>query len=98
MEAGYGFESADEDAAGEVVGFAGDVHAEVAAVDGVDVGVPGGAEEDLIAGSGAAMGVGGRVGRGAVGAEVGFGLDDAACHFAVDEKLAEEAWSDLIWR
>jgi hypothetical protein len=91
-------EGTNEDAAGLSFGFAGYVHAEVAAVDGVDVGVPGVAEEDLVAGSGAAVSVCGGVDGVIVGAEVGFNLDDAAGDHAltgaVDEELAEQARSD----
>ena len=77
LNAGDGLEGAQKDAAGLAFCFAGDVHAEVAAVDGVDVGVAGVAEENQIARSGTAMGMGCGVGRGVMGAEIGFGFNDA---------------------
>lgn len=88
----------NEHATGLAFGFAGDVHAEVAAVDGVDVGVTGVAEEDFVARSGATMGVGSGVDGVVVGAKVGFDLDDAAGDYAliglVNQDLAEQAGGD----
>ena len=73
-ESGDGFEGADEDAAGFAVRLAGDIEAVIHAIDEVNVGMAGRAEEDSIAGGFSGEGVGGRV----VGAEVGFDFDDAA--------------------
>ena len=59
-------------------GLAGDVHAEVSAVDGVDIGVPGATKENGVPGRGAAVRVGGGVGWLVVRAKVGLGFNDAA--------------------
>lgn len=77
-ESQNGFKGAEEDAAGLALGLAADVHAEVSAIDGVDVGVAGGAEEDAVAWGGAAMGVRRGVGRLVVRAEVSLHLHNAA--------------------
>ena len=98
-----GFEGADEHAAGKAVLFATDIHAEVLAIDGVDVGVAGGTEEDLIARSGSAVRVRGGVRNGVVRSEIGFDFDDTASDRAarglMNEQFAEEARRDqLRWR
>ena len=54
-----GFERPDQDTARLSFGLARDVHAEVAAVDRVDVGMAGVAEQNQVAGSRTPMGVGG---------------------------------------
>ena len=77
VHAGDRLQRAQQHAACVALGFAADVHAEVSAVDGVDIGVPGRAEENLVARSGSAMRVGGRVGRVVVRAQVGLDFDDA---------------------
>ena len=93
---------ANEDAAPKARCFARDVHAVVAAVDEVEIGVAGGAEENAIARSGAAMRVGGGVGARIVRAEVGFDLDDAAGEQAgagaMGKYFAEETRSDALGR
>ena len=58
-----GLEGADEDAAGLALGLAGEVQAVVHAVDEVDVGEAGRAEEDGVAGGLADEAVGGGVGE-----------------------------------
>jgi hypothetical protein len=72
----------------------GDVEAIVHAIDEVDVGAAGWAEEDSVVWSESAGGVGGGIGE----TEVGLDLDDAACEtFAVevaDEELAQEGSGD----
>ena len=74
----------------------GGVEAVVHAVDEVDVGAAGWAEEGKVIGGEAAVGVRGGVGE----AEVGFDFDDAAAEaFAAevaDEKLAEEGSRDYF--
>ena len=92
FQAGERFEGAEEDAAGDAVGFAGDVEAVVSSVDEVDIGVAGRAEENGVA-EGAS---GGGVGGGVVFAEVGFDFDDAggaaaaARAFIANQNLAQE--------
>jgi hypothetical protein len=71
--AGERFQGAEQDASGLAIGFAGDVEAVVSAIDEIDVGVAGWAEEHGIAGGEAGGGVGG----GIVLAEVSFDFDDA---------------------
>jgi hypothetical protein len=97
---GYGLESADQDAAGLSPGLTGNVHAEVAAVDGIDVSMAGVAEKHEVAGSGSAVGVCGGVGRVVVGAEIGLRFHDAAGEDAgggtVDQELAQKAGSNAI--
>jgi hypothetical protein len=90
FEAVEGIEGADEDSSGFAGTMRGDVEAVVHAVDEVDIGVSGWAEEDCVVGSEAAGRVGCRVDE----AEVGFDFDDAGGEaFALevaDEELAEE--------
>ena len=94
LDAIDGGDGADEDSAGLAREVRGGVEAVVHAVDEVDVGAAGWAEEGKVVGGEAAVGVRGGVGE----AEVGFDLDDAAGEpFAVeivDEKLAEEGSGD----
>ncbi len=91
-----GLEGADEDAAGLAFGLAGEVEAVVHAVDEVDVGESGRAEEDGVAGGLADEAVGGWVGE----AEVGFDFGDAAGEaLAVEgagDELAEEVARDYF--
>ena len=98
LDAGQGFQRAEEDTASLPVDLATHVHAKVAAVDGVDVGVACGAEENGVPGSGAAERVGSGVGRGVVRPQVAFSLDNAAGEdaggCAVDEKLAQKRRGD----
>src|SRR5271163_4479367 len=99
-DAGDGFEGADEYAAGVACGLTANVHAVVQPVNRIDVGVAGWAEKHLVAGRGAAVGVGGGVGVRIMGAEIGFDFDDAAgeglgaIYWIVDEELAEQARGD----
>jgi hypothetical protein len=92
---GDGFERADQHAAGLPLGLARNVHAGVAAIDDVDVGIAGVTEQDQVAGRGSAMRVGGGVGRVIVGTEIGLGFHDAAGEEAgvgrVDQELAQKA-------
>ena len=92
--AGERFEGAEQDASGAAFGFAGDVEAVVVAVDEIDVGVAGWAEEDGIAGGEAGGGVGG----GIVLAEIGFDFDDAGGEGGsaafTNQHLAQEFASD----
>ena len=90
LDAVDGGDGADEDSAGFAGEVGGGVEAVIHAVDEVDVGAAGWAEEDGVVGGEAAVGVGGGVGE----AEVRFDLGDAAGEaLAVeitDEELAEE--------
>ena len=71
-------------------GFGDDIHAEMHAINEIDVGVAGWAEHSFGARREAASGMGGEV----VGAEIGFGLDDfadaAGAVGDVDEVFAEQ--------
>ncbi len=100
VQSGDWFERAEEDAAGEAFGFATDVHAEMKAVDLVDIRMSGGAEEDCVAGSETAMRMGGRIWLRVVRAEVGLDLHDApgddAGRGAMDEQLSQEPGSDAL--
>jgi len=73
VDAGERFEGAEENAAGAAFGFAGNVEAVVGAVNEVNVGMAGRAEQDGIARSL----TGGGVGGGIIFAEIGFDFDDA---------------------
>lgn len=94
LDAIDGGDGADEDSAGFAGEMGGCVEAVVHAVDEVDVGAAGWAEEGEVVGGEAAVGVGGGVGE----AEVGLDLDDASGEaLAVeiaDEKFAEEGSGD----
>ena len=93
LDAVDGGDGADEDSASFAGEMGGGVEAVVHAVDEVDVGSAGWAEEGEVVGGEASVGVGGGVGE----AEVGLDLDDAAGEaLAVeiaDEELAEEGSS-----
>lgn len=83
-------DAADKDAAGRTVGLGGDVEAIVHAVDQIDIGVAGRAVDDFGAGSDAAGGVGGFVGK----PEIGFDFDDRGGQVAVDEHFAQQSAGD----
>lgn len=89
-----GFEGADEDGFSAAFGTGDSVCAVVEAVDEVDVGVSHGAEEDAVAVGLADVGVGGRI----MGAEIGFGFDDATegglVALEVGEVAAEQLFGD----
>jgi hypothetical protein len=72
------FKRADQYASGLAVGLAGDIHAKIAAIDCVDIGMARGAEDYGIARSGAMISVSGRIGRLVVRAQVGLCLNDSA--------------------
>lgn len=96
------FEGAEQDAAAAALYFAGEIHAVVAAVDEVEIGVAGRTEENAVAPGGAAMRMGRGVGARIVRAEVSFDLDDAAGEpaeaSAVRKDFAEETRSDALGR
>ena len=98
LDAVDGGDGADEDSTSFAGEMGGCVEAVVHAVDEVDVGAAGWAEEGEVIGGEAAVGVGGGIGE----AEVGLDLDDAAGEaLAVqiaDEKLAEEGPGDDLGR
>ena len=74
----------------------------VAAVDCVDIGVGGRAEQNAVAWRGAAIRVGSRVGRFVVRAQVGLHLDNSPCQnarwSAMRKNLPEQSWSHPIGR
>jgi hypothetical protein len=82
-----GFEGAEENASAFTFRIAGDVQAVVTAVDEINVGVAGRAEEDGVAGGFSGGGVGGEV----VFCEIGFDFDDAGGE--VGRVSAEEEFS-----
>jgi len=87
------FERAEEDRSGLAFRLTGNIQAVVIAVDEIDVGVAGWAEENGGAGGIASSGVGGGIGF----SEIGLNLDDAAekGNFPVPhEHLAEEVAGD----
>jgi hypothetical protein len=92
---GDGFERADQYAASLPPGLTRNVHAGVAAIDDIDVGIAGVAEKHQVTRSGPAVGVGGGVGRIIVRAEIGLGFHDAAGEEAgvgsMDQELAQQA-------
>lgn len=102
IEAGDGFERAQQDAAGLTFDFATDIGAEVLAIDAVDIRMARRAEQDLVARRGAAIGVGGGVRSGVVRSEVGLDLHDAAGEgaggSAVHQQLVEEPRGHLLGR
>src|ERR1700754_1997306 len=89
LDAVDGGDGADEDSAGLAGEVGGGIEAVVHAVDEVDVGATGWAEEGEVVGGEAAIGVGGGVGE----AEVGLDLDDAACE-ALAVEIADEEFSE----
>jgi hypothetical protein len=94
VNAGERFEGADQDASGLAFGFAGDIEAVVIAIDEIDIGVTGRAEEDGVAGGASDGGVG----RGVVCAEISFHFDDAAREVnllvGADEEFTEKIAGD----
>ena len=85
------FQGAEEDASGATFGLAGDVEAVVIAVNEVDVGMAGSAEEDGVAQGFSGGGVGGRV----FYAEVGFDFDDAGAEIGFGS-LAHEDFAQQV--
>ncbi len=88
-----GFKGAEEDASAFTFGITGDVQAVVTAVDEIDVGVAGGAEENCVAGGFSGGGVGGKV----VLCEIGFDFDDAGGEMgrvSAEEEFPEEVAGD----
>jgi hypothetical protein len=100
VDPGDRFKRAQQNGAGEARGFATDVHAEVKAVNLVDVRMSSGAKEDLGAGRGPSMRMGSAIRLRVVGPEVGFELDDAsdddARRRAMDEQFSEEPGTDEL--
>ena len=74
----HGLQSAEKDAAGSSFDFTTNVHAEIASIDCIHIGVSSGTKKNLVAWRWAAMRVGRRVGRIVVRSKIGFDLDDAA--------------------
>ena len=66
------FQCAKQNTSGPTRKFAGHVHAEIAPIDSINVGMAGGAKQHLIARCGSAKGVSGGIGRNIVRTKVGF--------------------------
>ena len=102
LRANQRLKRAQENAASFALDFAGNIRAEIAAIDRVDVGVTGGTKQDQVARCGAAVRVSGRIGWAVVGAEVGFDFDDPSSQYAgvcpMGEDFAEQARGYLVRR
>ena len=94
LDAVDGGDSADEDSAGFAGEMGGCVKAVVHAVDEVDVGATGWAEEGSVVGGEAAEGVRGWVGEAEVGLDLGDAAREALAVEIADEELAEEGSGD----
>ena len=94
LDAVDGSDGADEDSAGFAGEMGGGVEAVVHAVDEVDVGVSGRAEEGEVVGGEASVGVGGGVGEAEVGLDLGDAAGEALAVEIADEELAEEGSRD----
>ena len=96
------FKRTQQNTPSPAVGLAGDIHAKVAAVDCVDIGMARGAKDDGVARCRATIGVSGRVRRVVVRAQVGLRLNDSAGQdatgWSMDEQLAEQARSHALRR
>jgi len=96
----YWFKSAEQDAPGPALGFTSDIHAEVAAVDCIDIRMARRTKDNEIAGRGTAMGVSGGVGRAVVGTQVGLHLNDSPSQQAgargVHKHFAQQARRHLF--
>ena len=90
LDAVDGGDGADEDSASLAGEMGGCVEAVVHAVDEVDVGVAGWAEEGEVVGGEAAEGVGGGVGEAEVGLDLGDAAGEALAVEIADEEPAEE--------
>ena len=103
-EIGHGFEavdwieSTDEDSACFAGKVRGDVEAVVHAVDEVDVGVSGWAEEYCVAGSEAAGCMGSGIGEAQVGFDFGDAASEAFAFAMADQEFAEEGSGDGVGR
>ena len=94
LDAVDGGDGADEDSAGLAGEMGGCVEAVVHAVDEVDVGVAGWAEEGEVVGGEAAVGVGCGVGEAEVGLDLGDAAGEALAVEGADEEFAEESSGD----
>src|SRR2546423_15438622 len=74
FDAGDWLQGTNKDAPSVSFGKAGDIQAIVDAIDEINIGVSGRAEEDLVARRAACGGVGGRIVR----TQIGFDLDDSS--------------------
>lgn len=96
------FQGANQHAACAAFDFARDIGAEVAAVDGVDVGVAGRSEENRVPWGETTMGVGGGVGWCIVRAQIRFDFNDAASQDAgagaMDEQFPKQPWGGQLRR
>jgi hypothetical protein len=82
--------------------FAGDIHAEILAVDGVDISVASRAENDEVPRGWPAIGMRGGVGRCVVRTQVGLDLDNAANNGPptghADQQLSKQPWGNKLGR
>ena len=97
LDAVDGGDGADEDSAGFSGEMGGCVDAVVHAVDEVDVGAAGWAEEGEVVGGEAAVGVRRGVGEAEVGLDLGDAASEALAVEVADEELAEECSRDDLW-
>lgn len=103
---GNRLQSAEEYATGAAFDLAGDIGAEIAAVDGIHVRMPSGTKENGVPRRWSAMRMGSRIGRVVVRAEIGFDFDDAAGEVLrtvlvfdpMDEDFAKQARSHELRR
>jgi hypothetical protein len=94
LDAVDGGDGTDEDSAGLAGEMGGCVEAVVHAVDEVDVGAAGWAEEREVVGGEATVGVRGGVGEAEVGFDFGDATGEALAVEIADEELAEEGSGD----
>jgi len=95
LRSGNWFQRAQQHAASSALGLASDIRAKVSPVDCIDIRMTCGTKENGVPRRGAAMGVGGRVGRIVVRTQVGLGLHDPSgqqpeCR-NVRQQLAQQA-------
>lgn len=90
FDSGYRLQGAQEHATCFSLDFATDVHAEITAINGINISVAGGAEEHPVSRSGPAMRVGGWIGRVVVRAHVRFDFDNSACDQARARKVRQQ--------
>lgn len=94
LDAIDGCDGADENSSGFAGEMGGCIEAVVHAVDEVDVGAAGWAEEWGVVGGEAAVGVGGGVGEAEVGLDLGDAAGEALAVKIADKELAEEGSGD----
>src|SRR5580698_3306022 len=102
VEPGERLQGAEEHAASQALRLAGNIGAEITAIDRIDIRVPGRAEENRIPRRGSAVGVGSGIGRLVVGTEIGFDFDNPAGEAPtlrpMHKHLAQQARRHQLWR